>query len=403
MIKNERGVKIQSKRSKVRALSALLALTTIWVAGLTNAQQRGRPQTLQVPSDQFPTIQSAINAAANGDKIRVAPGVYNETLTITKRITLTGSGARGERRTEIVGGPRPMEFVPLERAIGVVNYQPPDGGGKIESLLIRGGAGAGILGVAIEGRFPTPLEVKQVIIHQGVRGVAGSFSDFSAEECKVADMLWHGFSIKAKGKIQIAESVVELCGGLGYYGNNTETGSGDVSLLNDTFGVNSGGGILIFGNAKPVGVTKCYLYANRYAGIRLKEVGLAAICHNLIKLTQPRKIDGKFGDGIVAECSENVIVCQDGQNFALDYLPPGIEDSARAGVTTIGSNVSLTNVKFECNLIDLDAEDGGLSGCPNHPSSFDDKGGNLCGCDGANVACQVKSLNLDPPDPVPQP
>jgi Right handed beta helix region len=394
-------VKTEFNRRKVNALLALLAVATIWGATLTRAQQRGRPQTLQVPSDQFPTIQSAINFAAAGDRILVAPGVYNETLTIAKRISLTGSGERGERRTEIVG-PAPTEIVPLERAIGVVNYQ-PDGGGKIESLLIRGGAGAGILGVAIEGRFPAPLEVKQVIIHQGVRGMAGSFTDFSAEECKVADMLWHGFSIKAKGKILFDDCVVELCGGLGCYVNNTETGSGDVSLLNDTFGVNSGGGILIFGNAKPVGVTKCYLYANRYAGIRLKDVGLAAICHNFIKLTQPRKFDGKFGDGIVAECSENVIVCQDGQNFALDYLPPGIEDSARAGVTTIGSNLSLTNVKFECNLIDLDAEDGSLTGCPNHPGSFDDKGGNVCGCDGANIACQVKSLNLDPPDPLPQP
>lgn len=393
---------MQSNRRKVSALIALAALATVWAVGLTNAQQRGRPQTLQVPSEQFPTIQSAINAAANGDKILVAPGIYNETLTIAKRINLTGSGERGERRTEIVG-PAPTEVVPLERAIGVVNYQPA-GGGKIESLLIRGGAGAGILGVAIEGRFPAALEVKQVIIHQGVRGVAGSFTDLTVEDTKVADMLWHGVSIlKAKGKVQIAESVIELCLGIGYYGNNTETGSGNVSLLSDTFGVNSGGGILIFGNAKPVGVTKCYLYANRYAGIRLKDVGLAALCHNLIKLTQPRKFDGKFGDGIVAECSDNVIVCQDGQNFALDYLPSGIEDSARAGVTTIGSNVSLTSVKFECNLIDLDAEDGGPSGCPNHPSSFDDAGGNVCGCDGANVACQVKSLNLEPPEPVPQP
>jgi hypothetical protein len=286
--------------------------------------------------------------------------------------------------------------------MGVVNCQ-PDGGGKIESLLIRGGAGAGILGVAIEGRFPAPLEVKQLIIHQGVRGIAGSFSDLSVEETKVADMLGNGISIvQAKGKIQISDSVVEVCV-WGFYGDNTKAATGGISLLNDTFGVNSGGGIVIFGNANPVGVTQCFLYANRNAGIWLKDVGLAAICHNLIKLTLPRLSDGRFGDGIVAQCSQDVIVCQDDQNFALDYLPPGIEDSARAGVTTIGSNVSLTNVKFECNSIDLDAEDGGLSGCPNHPSSFDDKGGNVCGCDGANVACQVKSLNLDPPDPVPQP
>jgi hypothetical protein len=401
LIKKQRGVKTPTNRGKLSVLIALVALATIWATGLMRAQQRGRPQIFHVPSDQFPTIQSAINAAVNGDRILVAPGVYNETLTIAKRVSLTGSGARGEGRTEIAG-PRPTEVMPLDRAPGIINYQ-PGGGGKIEDLLIRGGH-VGILGVAIEDRLPAPLEVKQVIIHQGVRGVAGSFSDLSVEECKVADMLWHGISIlKATGKIQIAESVVELCLGIGCYVNNTEAGSGDVSLLNDTFGVNSGGGILIFGNTKPVGVTKCYLYANRYAGIRLKDVGLAAICHNLIKLTQPRKFDGKFGDGIIAECSENVIICQDGQNFALDYLPPGIEDSARVGITTIGSNVYLTNVKFECNYLNLDAEDGSFSGCPNHPPSFDDKGGNVCGCDGATIACQVSSLNLDPPDPVPQP
>lgn len=396
-------MKTNSERNKLSALIALVGLATaIWAAGLINAQQRGRPQTFQVPSDQFPTIQSAINAAANGDKILVAPGIYNETLTIAKRITLTGSGARGERQTAIVG-PRPTEVVPIERAIGVVNYQ-PNSGGKIEKLLIRGGAGAGILGIVTEDRFPASLEAKQLIIHQGVRGIAGSFSDLSMEECKVADMLWHGVSIvQVKGKILLGDCVIELCGGLGYFGKNTTAGPGEISLLNSTFGVNSGGGILIHGNAKPVGVTKCYLYANRYAGIRLNAVGLAAICHNLIKLTLPRLLDGKFGDGIVAECSENVILCQDDQNFALDYLPPGIEESARVGVTTIGSHVSLTNVKFECNLLDLDAEDGTLSGCPNQPPSFDDKGGNVCGCDGATIACQVKSLNIDPPDPLPQP
>jgi hypothetical protein len=265
LLKKQRGAKTQSNSAKVRALIGLVALGAVCAGSLTRAQQRGRPQTLQVPSDQFPTIKSAINAAANGDKILIAPGVYNETLNIAKRISLTGSGARREQRTAIIG-PTSTEVVPLERAIGVVNYQ-PGGGGKIENLLIRGGAGAGILGTASEDRFPAPLEVKQVIIHQGVRGVAGRFSDLTIEDTKVADMLWHGISIvQGKGKIQIAESVVELCLGIGCYVNNTETGSGDVSLLNDTFGVNSGGGILIFGNAKPVGVTKCYLYANRYAG-----------------------------------------------------------------------------------------------------------------------------------------
>jgi hypothetical protein len=406
LIKKQRGVKTPTNRGKLSVLIALVALATIWATGLMRAQQRGRPQIFHVPSDQFPTIQSAINAAVNGDRILVAPGVYNETLTIAKRVSLTGSGARGEGRTEIAG-PRPTEVMPLDRAPGIINYQ-PGGGGKIEDLLIRGGH-VGILGVAIEDRLPAPLEVKQVIIHQGVRGVAGSFSDLSVEECKVADMLWHGISIlKATGKIQIAESVVELCLGIGCYVNNTEAGSGDVSLLNDTFGLNSGGGILIHGNAKPVGVTKCFVSNNRNAGIRLKDVGLAALCHNLINFTQPRLSDGKFGDGILAECSTDVIVCQDDQNFALDYLPPAIAYNARAGVSSFSSHISVTNVLFECNIFSAAGETVDPSVCSAvNKFSYDDGGGNQCSQITASdnlchpVACQVATPGLEPPEPLP--
>lgn len=46
---------------------------------------------LQVPS-QFPTIQSAIDTANNGDEIVIATGVYSELLMINKAITLTGTG-----------------------------------------------------------------------------------------------------------------------------------------------------------------------------------------------------------------------------------------------------------------------------------------------------------------------
>ena len=45
-----------------------------------------------VPID-FPTIQDAINAANEGDIIKVLPGTYTEQLTISKNITIIGSGA----------------------------------------------------------------------------------------------------------------------------------------------------------------------------------------------------------------------------------------------------------------------------------------------------------------------
>lgn len=52
--------------------------------------------TLRVPADQ-PTIQAAINAAADGDTILVSPGTYYENLDfVGKAITLTSSAGAAQ-------------------------------------------------------------------------------------------------------------------------------------------------------------------------------------------------------------------------------------------------------------------------------------------------------------------
>ena len=51
------------------------------------------PADIVVPID-FPTLQDAINAANEGDVIKVLPGTYTEQITISKSITVIGSGAK---------------------------------------------------------------------------------------------------------------------------------------------------------------------------------------------------------------------------------------------------------------------------------------------------------------------
>jgi len=46
---------------------------------------------LQVPSKQFPTIAAAIAAANRGDNIHLAPGIFQENVTVDKTLALIGS------------------------------------------------------------------------------------------------------------------------------------------------------------------------------------------------------------------------------------------------------------------------------------------------------------------------
>jgi len=67
----------------------LLLLVVGWVFSI-NSMSANLVQTLEVPKD-FPTIQAAIDKAAEGSTILIAPGVYRENIAITKSLTLKGA------------------------------------------------------------------------------------------------------------------------------------------------------------------------------------------------------------------------------------------------------------------------------------------------------------------------
>ncbi len=77
-------------RSEVTLLLTLLALTLTFSTPFL-PYAHNNPSTLSVPSAQYPTIQTAINAAAPGDTILVSPRTYPENLVITKSINLVGA------------------------------------------------------------------------------------------------------------------------------------------------------------------------------------------------------------------------------------------------------------------------------------------------------------------------
>ncbi|WP_157906472.1 choice-of-anchor Q domain-containing protein [Sorangium cellulosum] len=124
-----------------RAVSALVALAVV-VAG----SRAARARTIDVPED-YRTIQAAVEAAGNHDRIRVAPGTYHESIAWTgKSIALIGAGpdativdpslGPGGRCLTLVDVPHGSRVEGFTCQNGMTDATSPDGGG----MLIQGGS-----------------------------------------------------------------------------------------------------------------------------------------------------------------------------------------------------------------------------------------------------------------------
>ena len=98
-----------------------------------------------------------------------------------------------------------------------------------------------------------------------------------------------------------------------------------------------------------------------------------------------RAADATLGDGVLVLGGGPVQI--DGAR---------IERVSRAAVSSFGALVRLHDTTLECNPIDLDAETRG-----GNTPSFENLGGNACGCDGATIACVAQSASLSPPEALP--
>lgn len=160
-----------------RSLSVLLLSALPSPAGA----EASLPATIHVPGDR-PTIQSAIDAASDGDLILVSPGVYPENVSFLGKAV----------RVEAVGGPASTTIDGGGRASTVSFVSGEGPGSELIGFTVRGGAGDPVLGhgggILCTGTAPT---VRGCVIrdNEAQRG-AGVYLESSPallEDCVVRD------------------------------------------------------------------------------------------------------------------------------------------------------------------------------------------------------------------------
>lgn len=218
--------------------------------------------TLVVPSATYPTIQSAIAAAINGDTVLVLPGTYQENLDVLgKDIVIRGQG--GPALTRVDGS---LAALPT-----VVFSTGSTRAALLEGFTITGGSNPGNTaaavggGIRVVGASPT---IRGCVVRNNSAGAYGGgigVSDYPAnvaaspliEGCTVEDNAANGAAFASGGGI--------ACGGFG-----TAAPTSAAEIRNCVIRRNSantrGGGVILLYNAQCT-IDGNQIYDNRTAGV----------------------------------------------------------------------------------------------------------------------------------------
>ena len=130
-------------------------LVLLVLSGLVLAPASGTSAVIYVPSEQ-PTIQAGVNAAAEGDTVIVAPGIYSES------VLLYG----GPMTLRSQGGPTMTIIDAIGFSQGFLVYGTVGEGTILRGFTVQGGASAGV--TCMSDTAPT---IENMIFTQNLAGI----------------------------------------------------------------------------------------------------------------------------------------------------------------------------------------------------------------------------------------
>ena len=206
-----------------------------FAAILVAASSASAEKTFRVPADQ-PSIAKAMEAAAAGDTVLVAPGTYTEIVNVKDGVVLRSESGTPENTTIVYGEP-----APTDQNQAVLSLQRCSNSTQIVGLTIDGRDHAlrGILAIGDGSPVISNCTVRKATIGISTSHNAAPYIQFTrAEACSLA-------------------------------GIHVQGGSGDIHDCdlsgNTTFG------LLVAGTTTPLRVRDCRIQSNREGGVQATE------------------------------------------------------------------------------------------------------------------------------------
>ncbi len=384
--------------------------------------------TINVPLD-FNTIQKAIDASKNGDTIKIASGIYKETLIIKeKNLTLQGEGDNSTTINGLNFNQTPA--ILIENSLLNINGITVQNG--VTGILIKNSDNVNITETTISNNKFAGMDIDNSTINisdskisntqnfkeSGGSGIQINNSKITLSEVQITNNTEAGLSVKNSSgvisqntltnnnswglnienssNIDITENLINSNGLSETIGSGAIVLNSDhISFRKNSIHNNSDTGVLIT-NSSLVDVSENSIDGNRSFGIAVVSSNGIDIKNNEIKNTitsDPFGFSGTFGDGMgIVESSVNAIGNsmifndQNGINILdpvsiVNIVDNNITENNNSGVVCGFSN-RLTGC---CNIIDENMVSNTESGCPKNLT--------LCPCPLGN---QDDTLSIEP-------
>jgi hypothetical protein len=283
----------------------------------------------------------------------------------------------------------------------------------VEDTVVRHSRGSDTLGgVGIEaqalGTAPAPATISRCLVEDAqAAGIQTNGADATVSGTIVRDTVpdptgYLGFGMvfaaqdaKNRGTITVTASLLErnltagvLAAGVDLTFDRSESSHNLQRMKDGRFGDGLAVSDLAFNGAQvPVvtTITSSAFRDNFEEGVVILG-GTATLTGVVVTGTKASATDGTLGDGISV-----VGTAADPVSATLTSVE--LSGNQRSGVANFGGSVTLQASALSCNGFDLDAEPG----TDGQAATYDDQGGNTCGCQESTVACKALGASLAPP------